>query len=272
MASWPSSTPRLKPKSESPRFSRSSPISSSAPAKPNPWNSPNPNTTSQIRPRNTGNTRSAAAIAIEAAITTSTSRPGRWTSPSEASDERHAVSDRERRDDLHDVDQGRHEVRALAPAAVAPDEHRREQQGDEEHHVIEAHPDVIGAEPDDRQEAAQASAARDVELLPGRPGAEDQRDPPLVGERTGCPVVLDEQETAVPRHLVEEHAVVDGQPLGDAIEPLELERQQDEAAPDVEHAVLREADRQRRPPRQDVDMLTVVGLQEVDLLRRGSPS
>ena len=111
------------------------------------------------------------------------------------------VRDGERGDDLHDVDERRREVGAIAPASVLPDEHGREQQRDEEHHVIEAHPDVLGAEPDDRQEPAQTPSAGDVELLTSRPGPEDQRDLSFVGEGAGGPVVLDEQEARCPGTL-----------------------------------------------------------------------
>ena len=79
--------------------------------------------------------------------------------------ESHAMRHREGRHDLDHVDERRTEVRNPAPPPVLPHQHRGQEQRHEEHHVIEAHPDVLHAQPDDGQKAAQPAAGGNVELL-----------------------------------------------------------------------------------------------------------
>src|SRR4051812_30211768 len=86
MASCPASTPRLKPTSASTSDSCGKPRSDSTLAKPKPWIKPNTKAIIQRRSRNSGNTLLSAAISTEAAMVDSTSRDGKLSTPSAASD------------------------------------------------------------------------------------------------------------------------------------------------------------------------------------------
>ena len=86
MASWPSSTPMLKPARLHASVAVGSPRSASTLAKPKPWIRPKPKATIQRRPPISGRRLFAAATTTEAAIADSTQREGRVTHSSAASD------------------------------------------------------------------------------------------------------------------------------------------------------------------------------------------
>ena len=177
-----------------------------------------------------------------------------------------AVGDHQGGHDRDDVAERRREALDSPPLpGLAPQRHRQ-QQSDQEDQVVEAQEDVLGAQPYDRQEPAQAAGGGQVELLPAGARTEDQGDAVLVGEGAGGPVVLDEEEAAVARLFVEQDRVVDRQAVGDPVQSAEVEGQQDVSAARPEEAVLREVDRQRPGPVRDGDALEVVLLEKADPL------
>ena len=57
--------------------------------------------------------------------------------------------------------------------------------------------------------------------------------------------MLDEQEATVLGLLVEQHRVIERQPLGHAVEPVEIEGQERETAANIEERVAGETDAKR---------------------------
>ncbi len=159
--------------------------------------------------------------------------------------ERHGVGRREGGHDLDDVDELRHEAIDGLPLSVLAPKRHRQQQGDQEEDVVETQEHVLGPEVDERQEATQAAGRGQIELLSAGVWTEDQRNPVLVGERAGRPIVLDEQEAAVARLDVEQDGVVERQSVGHLVETFDVERHKRESISHLDGAVRFEVDRKR---------------------------
>ena len=146
MASWPSSTPRLKPTSASSSAPCGKPRSASTLAKPKPWISPkheghHPAPALDQRPQvvQRGQHHRGGDRRFD-------QRDGRLTHAQRRQRQRDRVRHRERGDDLHHVRERRRESSAPAASALrAPHQHRRQQQRQQEQDVVEADPDVPDA-------------------------------------------------------------------------------------------------------------------------------
>ena len=108
--------------------------------------------------------------------------------------------------------------------------------------MIETQHHVLGTEVNQGQEATEASGRGQIEDLMARAWSEHQRDPVLVGEGPGRPIVLDEKESAVGGVFVEQDRVLEAQGLWHSIEPTQIERHQHIAAFGVEQLVGRKVD------------------------------
>ncbi len=99
-----------------------------------------------------------------------------------------------------------------------------------------------------------------------RAGSEHQRDPVLVGEGPGRPVVLDKQEATVLRVSVEEDRVVNGQLLRNSFGPTQFERHRHIAAFGVDQVVGLEVNGKGTLVAGNGDVFEVVILEVADPL------